>query len=223
MLPSSGQISLSAVQTEFGGGSPVSMSEYYKMGLYVSSDSSNKIPTAGQHKISNFAGTQRQTSSLELTLSITDTGYSYGYEPFNVSPLTVQAGMVLSWYQYGQYGSLDGTFDANVLRHVLTDQDGVQTHPSGRIPQAANAWYRRRASLTPVAGKTITNWLIAIDGSYPAVGNYSLWLKDIHVLNADGSIFSTILSTGVVPNTVANSAASYYKTASCVYKRIVSK
>ncbi len=47
MLPSSGQISLSAVQTEFGGGSPVSMSEYYKMGLYVSSDSSNKIPTAG--------------------------------------------------------------------------------------------------------------------------------------------------------------------------------
>lgn len=225
MLPSSGPISLSAVQTEFGGATPVSLSEYYKMGLYVSSDGSGKIPTTGTNKLSNYAGTQLATSSLQYTIAITDTAYSYGYEPFNTAPLTVQSGMILSWYQYGQYGSLDGNYTTGVLRDTvgMDDQDGIRMHPSRRVPQAASAWYRRRVPLAPVAGKTIAQWLIAIDGSYGAVGNYTLWLKDVQVLNADGSVYSTVLSSSVAPNTTANGASSYYRTATCVSKAIVQK
>lgn len=59
-LQSSGAISLSQVQTEFGGSNPVSMSEYYAGGTYVPSGTSGvngSVPTSGTIAMSKFYGT----------------------------------------------------------------------------------------------------------------------------------------------------------------------
>ena len=56
-LPSSGTISLSQLQTQFGGSNPVSMSEYYRSGANVSNNAVNaSIPTSGTLNMSGFYG-----------------------------------------------------------------------------------------------------------------------------------------------------------------------
>lgn len=56
-LPSSGQISLNNVQSEFGGSNPIGMNEYYRGGSYVGNfASNNNIPTSGTISLNNFYG-----------------------------------------------------------------------------------------------------------------------------------------------------------------------
>lgn len=52
-LQSSGLITLSDIQDEFGGVNPISLSEYYRNGAYVTSNNTG-IPTAGQIGFSQF-------------------------------------------------------------------------------------------------------------------------------------------------------------------------
>lgn len=52
-LQSSGPISLNDIQNEFGGSNPISLSEYYSGGLYVSDPS---IPSSGAIRLSDFYG-----------------------------------------------------------------------------------------------------------------------------------------------------------------------
>lgn len=59
-LPSSGPLSLSDIQTEFGGSNPISLSEYYAGGAYVPSGTTGTygaVPSSGQISIQNFYGT----------------------------------------------------------------------------------------------------------------------------------------------------------------------
>ena len=55
-LPSSGSISLSQIQTEFGGVNPISLNEYYLGGTYIKDGAlnPNAIPTSGAISINNF-------------------------------------------------------------------------------------------------------------------------------------------------------------------------
>jgi len=63
-LQASGAISLAQVQAEFGGGNPISMSEYYQGGAYVpttasfgkASGTNAAIPSSGVISMSNFYG-----------------------------------------------------------------------------------------------------------------------------------------------------------------------
>lgn len=55
-LPASGVISLPEVQTEFGGVNPISLSEYYRNGSYVTANNTS-VPTSGEISLSNFYGT----------------------------------------------------------------------------------------------------------------------------------------------------------------------
>lgn len=52
-LQSSGLITLSDIQDEFGGVNPISLSEYYRNGAYVTSNNT-QVPTAGQIGFSQF-------------------------------------------------------------------------------------------------------------------------------------------------------------------------
>ena len=54
-LPASGIINLSDIQTEFGGANPISMSEYYRGGAYVTSNNTG-VPTSGTINIADFYG-----------------------------------------------------------------------------------------------------------------------------------------------------------------------
>ena len=54
-LPSTGAITLNAIQTEFGGVNPIGINEYYRGGTYVPDITANAaIPTSGQISFSNF-------------------------------------------------------------------------------------------------------------------------------------------------------------------------
>ena len=58
-LPSSGTLSLAQIQTEFGGSNPISLSEYYRGGPYVTTNNTG-VPTSGSISISNFYGAVKQ-------------------------------------------------------------------------------------------------------------------------------------------------------------------
>lgn len=73
-IPSSGAISLTTVQTEFGGSNPISLSEYYAGGAYVPAGTSGTygaVPSSGAISLRNFYGTTAVTIFLS-NLSIID-------------------------------------------------------------------------------------------------------------------------------------------------------
>lgn len=81
-LQSSGAIKLSELQTEFGGSNPISMSEYYRGGSYVT-DNNTGVPTSGVLTISQFYNT---TAQFSFTIS---TNYS---TPQDLRTLALAAG-----------------------------------------------------------------------------------------------------------------------------------
>jgi len=58
-IASTGSISMSTIQTEFGGSNPISMSEYYRSNTYENNVSGNNtgVPQSGEIKLSQFRGT----------------------------------------------------------------------------------------------------------------------------------------------------------------------
>ena len=81
-LQGSGQISLANIQTEFGGSNPISLSEYYRNGAYVTSNNTG-VPTSGAISLSQFYGT---TAQFSFTIS---SNYS---TPQNLATLATAAG-----------------------------------------------------------------------------------------------------------------------------------
>jgi len=64
VLQSTGTITLSNVQTEFGGVNPIGINEYYSGGAYVNAGVTG-IPASGQISLSNFYGKAAVTSLFE--------------------------------------------------------------------------------------------------------------------------------------------------------------
>ena len=69
-LPSTGTISLKDIQNEFGGSNPISLSEYYKNGPYVTAtDYAPNVPTSGTISLSNFYGAKKNTLQTVILTS----------------------------------------------------------------------------------------------------------------------------------------------------------
>lgn len=81
-LQSSGAISLANIQTEFGGSNPISLSEYYRGGSYVT-DNNTGVPTSGAIQLDDFYGAVKR---FAFTIS---TNYS---TPQNLRSLALAAG-----------------------------------------------------------------------------------------------------------------------------------
>lgn len=81
-LPSSGTLSLSQIRDEFGGVNPVSMSDYYRGGPYVTTNNTG-VPTSGAISINQFYGA---TAQFSFTIS---SNYS---TPQNLATLATAAG-----------------------------------------------------------------------------------------------------------------------------------
>ena len=58
-IKSSGSLALTEIQAEFGGSSPISLSEYYRNGAYVTSNNTG-VPTSGAISFNQFYNTVRQ-------------------------------------------------------------------------------------------------------------------------------------------------------------------
>jgi hypothetical protein len=97
-LPTSGPLSLSNIQTEFGGSNPISLSEYYAGGGLVppgTSGTNGPVPSSGTISISNFYGTSNipPLSVTADSVSGFDTGPSNsGFVTTSGSPNTTPSG-----------------------------------------------------------------------------------------------------------------------------------
>jgi hypothetical protein len=101
-LPTSGPLSLSDIQTEFGGSNPISLNEYYAGGTYVpagTTGTNGAVPSSGAISISNFYGTTSLV--INFTDQYIDSGYSYysaraGYQICGSTSGAISAGKVYS-------------------------------------------------------------------------------------------------------------------------------
>ena len=91
-LQSSGAISFANIQTEFGGSNPISLSEYYQAGTYVSEHSST-VPTSGTIDLADFYGTEK---AVRIVISSNTTNYnilteatSAGYDNSVAQPIVI--------------------------------------------------------------------------------------------------------------------------------------
>jgi hypothetical protein len=79
-IGSSGALSFSDIQTEFGGSNPISISEYYAGGANVPSGTTGDngaVPSSSTISISIFYGTQKVTRvAINLTISADTNGYN---------------------------------------------------------------------------------------------------------------------------------------------------
>jgi hypothetical protein len=77
-LQSTGAISLSNIQTEFGGSNPISLNEYYRLGEYTTSNNTG-VPTSGLIGMSSFYGTSFLPMSATYLTSLTSATNSSSY------------------------------------------------------------------------------------------------------------------------------------------------
>ena len=64
-LQSSGTITLAQIQAELGGSNPISLSEYYRNGSFVTSNNTS-VPTSGAISMSNFYGASNRVTSSSI-------------------------------------------------------------------------------------------------------------------------------------------------------------
>jgi len=74
-LPSSGPLSFSDLQSQFGGTNPISLSEYYRGGGFVTNTAvNNTIPTSGVIALANFYNTYGRVP-ISVTISSSSNNY----------------------------------------------------------------------------------------------------------------------------------------------------
>jgi hypothetical protein len=88
-IPLTGPISLTDIQTEFGGTNPISLSEYYKGGAYVlTTDYAPNVPTSGTISLSDFYGARKTT--------LTTVTYSTLGDNIFIAPATIVGNLVVT-------------------------------------------------------------------------------------------------------------------------------
>jgi len=91
-LPASGTITLAMIQAEFGGPTPIVLSNYYRGGAYVTANNTS-IPTSGTLTIPNtFYGASKFTA---YTDSYTTAGSSTATIPLGATSVTIEVWAVV--------------------------------------------------------------------------------------------------------------------------------
>ena len=98
-LQGSGPISLANIQTEFGGSNPISLSEYYRNGAYVTSNNTG-VPTSGAISLSQFYGTKREfaftiSTSYSTTQSLRTLALAAGWDGSAPVVATIASGVTI--------------------------------------------------------------------------------------------------------------------------------
>jgi len=148
-LQSSGAISLNDIQTEFGGTNPISLSEYYRNGSYVTSNNTN-VPTSGAISIGNFYGAVLQfqhtitsnQQNLDLDTYLTNVGWN-GSDPVG---LTINSGVYI-W--------TDTTSTAALIISSALSNKLIITHNGFIMGKGGNGGYR--ADDATAGGPAISN------------------------------------------------------------------
>lgn len=101
--------------------------------------------------------------------------------------LTITQGMKLNWSQFNyQQGTMCLDFimtDGSTLRDSgLVDNYGVRVHPAYRGGYGTGTWYNFSVDLSPLAGRTIRQWMIAYDnGQSHLTGQFRGFFDTVYV------------------------------------------
>lgn len=156
-LPTSGPLSLSDIQTEFGGSNPISLNEYYAGGAYVPSGTTGTygaVPTSGAISIQNFYG----TSNVLDTQTISVGGY---FDKYNS----------LVGYLAGYMGAIsDGTFNPTGGSSIIGIYFDVSTSILWFILQGSPIANSGWTTMT-ISGSAFTR----ASGSFTSSGGQTYW------------------------------------------------
>jgi hypothetical protein len=127
-LQSSGAISLSQIQSEWGGSNPISLSEYYRNSLPSGRTNYGSIPTSGAISMSNFYGTNAASANWTATVTI---------GAFTAGKISVFG------YNAGTYGSISDTTINTFGNRTITAVFWNGTSAGIVIPGAPNSGWTR--------------------------------------------------------------------------------
>lgn len=133
VLPSSGSISLSQIQTEFGGSNPISISEYYNGGIYVTHNVTAiapNVPSSGPIKLSDFYGSAKL---FDVTFSMSRNADNQNYFYFNSA-----VGIVTATLGFNGSGSITLKVVKNVS-YQITSNPGTNLRLSGNTIELEDA------------------------------------------------------------------------------------
>lgn len=169
-LPSSGQITMAQIQTEFGGSNPINLNEYYRGGSYVTDNNTN-VPTSGQITMNNFYGAAMQDSyTLAMPLSYSSLYNTSNAQQSITMPSGIQADDLIIVVQINTMGSQDGygSGSVNGFGTGFTSMTGATSNTSsGANPNNYNAsftpwsWYGRNSTWYVWQNKITISWKVA--------------------------------------------------------------
>ena len=183
---SSGQLSFSEIQGEFGGSNPISLSEYYKTGAYVPNISlTSTIPTSSTISVGNFRSTSSSPTVNGFTSTV-DNGQQFLMLGGAVSPsgMFVAVGGGSNPYGPGHSYSSDG-INWSSVNFLSGNPGGFSTF---------NDVVCRSDGLFVAVGAGNNNTL----GIFSQSGDGTSF-NGIQVMTT-GNAFDTLLSIGVSPS-----------------------
>jgi len=144
-LQTSGAISLSQIQTEFGGANPIAMSEYYAGGANVPSSTSGvngAVPASGTISMSKFFGTSDVSfspnggTSAGTAVALSNTGNLYA----SVT-ITCNQSATWNWSNYAGFGGsvsvANGGSSTSITFSISTTEFGGTKNASYTVSATA--------------------------------------------------------------------------------------
>jgi hypothetical protein len=158
-LPASGAISLSAIQTEFGGSNPISLSEYYQGGSNIGAGVfPNTIPYSGVIQLDDFYNATNQhayagASSTRVTFNAI-IGYSVDYFDgglkINVGYWGGNSGDTGSWTQLQYYDTAAATTSYEEIAQFTMTAANANVVQYGTIASGNMLFYTGRIFGNPI-------------------------------------------------------------------------
>ena len=172
-LPTSGQITMAQIQTEFGGSNPIGLNEYYRNGSYVTSNNTN-VPTSGQITLNNFYGANLQDNWTLVSGPTYSSHRNTSNAQQNLTmPSGIQADDLIIVFQQNRMGSQDGYgqggprgfgtgFTSMTGATYNASNSGSNPNPNNVDASfASNTWYSRTSSWYVWGSSTIISFKVA--------------------------------------------------------------
>ncbi len=180
-IKTSGSLAFSEIQAEFGGSSPISLSEYFAGGAYVPAGTSGingAVPSSGAISVSKFYG----TSAYSDVYSVTTGYYSYGATSEEDYGGEISQG-------YHDFTSFGAAY--NTPRYGFIDHTSISIYSGAAILEMVFS-----VDTTHQGGQSLND-----------NGNFRLWIATYYGSPPANSGWSAIIVNGTTYN---RSAALYY-------------
>lgn len=165
-LPASGPITLERVQIEFGGSNPISMSEYYRNGPYMT-DNNTGVPTNGLIAMSKLQGAERIVGKDVVThiaaaagsyVSMTPSDYNTNMNYWSATETFTNSPSAFTQTSVFRSG--------NTARSTFTAQSSVSS--LGFTWTTALAWQNSRSTTVPQTPKINRLAVFNVDSAHYA-------------------------------------------------------